>query len=43
MELEIFSMREIADKKKVNSTLSFLRDVYKLTKKGRGKGRAKVL
>ena len=36
-------MREISDKKKVNSVLAFLRDIYKLTKKGKGKGRAKVL
>jgi hypothetical protein len=41
-ELEIFAMRESVEKKKVNSTLALLRDVYKLTRKGRGKGRAKV-
>jgi hypothetical protein len=41
-ELEIFSLRELADKKKMNSTLALLRDVYKLCRKGRGKGRMKV-
>lgn len=35
-------MRELSDKKKMNATLAFLIDVYRLTRKGRGKGRQKV-
>lgn len=42
-ELEIFAMRDLGDKKKMTSTLAFIRDVYKLTNKGRGKGKHKVL
>ena len=41
-ELEVFAMRELADKKKMNSTLALVRDIYRLTKKGRGKGKVKV-
>lgn len=42
-DLEIFAMRDFGDKKKVNSTLALVRDIYRLTKKGKGKGRAKIL
>jgi len=35
-------MRDLPDKKKVNSTLAILIDIYKLTRKGRGKGRVKI-
>ena len=41
-DLEVFAMREIPDKKKMNATLAFLIDVYRLTRKGRGKGKQKV-
>ena len=41
-ELEVFAMRELSDKKKMNSTLALIRDIYRLTKKGRGKGKVKV-
>ena len=41
-ELEVFAMRELPDKKKMNSTLALIRDIYRLTKKGRGKGKMKV-
>lgn len=42
-DLELFSMRVFDDKKKINSTFAFIRDVYKLSKKGTGRGRVKVL
>jgi hypothetical protein len=35
-------MKDLSDKKKVNATLSLLKDIYKLTRKGRGKGRVKI-
>ena len=41
-ELEVFAMRDLIDKKKMNSTLALIRDIYRLTKKGKGKGRVKV-
>ena len=36
-------MRVFEDSKKINSTLAFIRDIYKLSNKGRGRGRMKVL
>jgi len=41
-DLEVFAMRELPDKKKMTASLAFLIDVYRLTRKGRGKGRQKV-
>ena len=35
-------MRDLADKKKMNSTLALIKDIYNLTKKGRGLGRVKA-
>jgi len=42
-DLELFAVRTFEDNKKINSTLALIRDVYRLSKKGRGKGRIKVL
>ena len=42
-DLEFFSVRSFQDEKKINSTLALVRDIYRLSKKGRGKGRVKVL
>ena len=42
-DLEFFSVRAFQDEKKINSTLALMRDIYRLTRKGRGKGRVKVL
>lgn len=36
-------MRVYDDKKSINSTLAFVRDVYRLSKKGRARGKVKVL
>lgn len=36
-------MRVYEDKKSINSTLAFVRDIYKLSKKGRARGKVKVL
>lgn len=42
-DLEFFSVRVYDDKKSINSTLAFVRDVYRLSKKGRARGKVKVL
>jgi hypothetical protein len=36
-------VRVYDDKKSINSTLAFVRDVYRLSKKGRARGKVKVL
>lgn len=42
-DLEFFAVRVYDDKKSINSTLAFVRDVYRLSKKGRARGKVKVL
>lgn len=42
-DLEFFSVRVFADKKSINSTLAFVRDLYKLSRKGRARSKVKVL
>lgn len=36
-------MRVYPDKKSINSTLAFVRDLYKLSRKGRARSKVKVL
>lgn len=36
-------MRVYEDRKSINSTLAFVRDIYKLSRKGRARGKIKVL
>lgn len=43
MDLEYFAIRVYEDRKKISSVLAFVRDIYKLSPKGRGRGRVKVL
>ena len=42
-DLEIFSKRMSEDPKKANATLALVKDIYRLTRKGKGKGQIKVL
>lgn len=42
-DLEFFSVRVFPDKKSINSTLAFVRDLYKLSRKGRARSKVKVL
>lgn len=42
-DLEFFSVRLFPDRKSINAALAFVRDLYKLSRKGRARSKVKVL